>query len=133
MINVGIALGGIIFGYGLFKGKMQAIDDRAIDHDKNDKINHLDLEKRISAQFKRIDTISLDNASMKSQLKEALTLKQAEEKFISKNELLLHMRNLELKAENTDNKIDRVEVAVEKFEGKLEDIIGILSKRTSNA
>ena len=122
MINLAIALGGIVFGYGLFKGKMQAMDDRAIEHAKNDKTNHEDLERRISAQFKRIDAVSQDIANINGRMEKAISLEQAEAKFVSKTEMLLHMKNLELTAANTNAKVD-------KLEGKLEDILDILSDR----
>lgn len=129
MINLAIAAGGIIFGYGLFKGQMTALSNRATEHEKADKDNHADLERRISAQFKRIDVVSTELATLKGQLDRAISLEQAEEKFVSKTEMLLHLKNLELAAANTNSKIDRVENTVEKFEGKLEDILGILSER----
>ena len=122
MINLAIALGGIVFGYGLFKGQMQAMDERAVEHDKNDKANHVDLERRISAQFKRIDGLAQDVANINGRMEKAISLEQAEAKFVSKTELLLHMKNLELTATNTNAKVD-------KLEGKLEDILEILSRR----
>ena len=122
MINLGIAAGGIVFGYGLFKGKMQSAEDRASEHERASRENQADTERRMSAQFKRIDILALESANIKAKMNELLTLQQAEAKFVSKTELMLHMKNLELVAENTNGR-------VEKIEGKLEDILEILSNR----
>lgn len=125
MINVAIALGGLIFGYGLFKGQTQAMNARNNEHEKNNSAAHEDLEKKMSAQFKRIDKVAQDISNINGRMEKAISLEQAEAKFVSKTELLLHMKNLELTATNTNEKVNKLEV-------KLEDILEILSKRRSD-
>jgi hypothetical protein len=46
---------------------------------------------------------------------------KAEAKFVSKRELELHLKNIELMTKNTSQKVD-------KMEGKLEDLIEVLTK-----
>ena len=134
-MTAGIAVATLIFGYGMFKGRFQALEDRQDKHISDDTVFHSDLDRKLSAQFKRIDTLSIEVAQVKSDLGRALSLEKAEDKFVSKDELMLHIKNLELSTKNTDVKVDKLSTSTKeqigKIEGKLDDIMDILIKKDS--
>ena len=84
MINLAIAIGGIVFGYGLFKGRIQAMDDRAIEHSDTNSRRYSDLERQIANIKLKAEETSLALTVVSGRLEKAISLEQAEAKFVSK-------------------------------------------------
>ena len=116
IVNIGIVLAGAVFGYGFLRGKINAMEDEK----KKFEASLGRTEKRLNDCFKDVDEIRKESALNKNNMATYLKLQEAEEKFVSKEELVLHLKNIELVTSNTNEKIDKVE-------GKLEDILDMLS------
>ena len=80
------------------------------------------MQDSINTGFKRLDTALNRITVLETGSKSHLDIREAEKKFVSKEELKLMMKNIELTADYTKQEIVKIE-------GKLDDILGILSLR----
>ena len=124
MVNVGIALAGIIGTYAVLRNRVERLEKDISSHINTSKIDGNDLDRKLNAQFKRVDNCLERIVVLEQNTATHLDMNKAEEKFVSKTELELHLKNLELVTRNTNEK-------VEKMEGKLDELIEALSTCSS--
>ena len=115
MMSAGVGLTTLVFGYGVFRSKMQSLEEWAKKHESLDSTFHSDLERKMSAQFRRIDENTNDIIELKANSANHLGIERAEEKFVSKDELSLHLRNIETQISHMNKSTDVIV-------GKLEDL-----------
>jgi hypothetical protein len=120
MVNIGIALAGIIGTYAVLRNKVDRLQTDLRDHSSTSQTGKRDLDRKLDAQFKRVDICTERITILERDTSTHLDMVKAEEKFVSKRELELHLKNIELMTKNTNQK-------VEKIEGKLEDLIEVLT------
>ena len=115
MVSAGMGVITLVFGYGMFKNKVQTLEGWANKHESLDSTFHADLERKMSAQFKRIDENTNDIVGLQAKCAAALDIERAEEKFVSKDELSLHLKNIESEMGHMNKSTDIIV-------GKLEDL-----------
>jgi len=114
MVGAGIAIAGVVGAYSVTKYKADenksdidtvknelnnTITDLKADmkeHDNFDVKHHEDINKRVNAAFKRIDEVSNDVIILQRDTANHLDMGKAEVKFVSKEELALHMKNIDI-------------------------------------
>ena len=74
----------------------------------------------IDPPFKRLDTTADRVTVLERDTSTHLTMPIAEDKFVSKGELELHLKNIELKADHTNKVVDSMS-------GKLDELTILLS------
>ena len=62
-----------------------------------------DIERRVNAQFKRIDDVGNRTTVLEQSTKEHLGLREAEDRFVSHKELQLHLNNIESSIRHIEN------------------------------
>jgi len=86
-------------------------------------------ENRINGGFKRLDN-TVDRVTVLEQnSKQHLDLKEAEEKFVSKEELRLQLETIAVSTAYTRKEVDKIEGKLDTNQGMLHDILGILNDR----
>jgi len=123
MVNVAIAIAGIIGTYAVLKTRVERLEVDLKGHIEAFGINKKEIYRRFDEQCKRVDSCTQRVTILERDTSTHLDMTKAEEKFVSKKELELHLRNIELMATNTNQK-------VEKIEGKLGDLVEILTNGT---
>lgn len=121
MVSIGIAVAGVIGTYAVLRNRVERLENDQKTHLIDAAAKATDLNRKLDTQFKRIDCITERTTVLERDTSNHLDLVKAEAKFVSKRELDLHLKNIELTAKNTNK-------TVEKMEGKLEELISILSK-----
>lgn len=115
MVSVGMGILTLVFGYGMFKNKVQNLEDSTNSRNNEDKTYHKDMDRKLDTQFKRIDNLSERCTMIEADRKNLLGIERAEEKFVSKDELTLHLRNIE-------SEIGHMNKSTDAIVGKLEDL-----------
>jgi len=118
MVNIGIVVATGIGTYAVLKSRVERLEKDLIHHDKDDSTLHIELDKKSTAQFKRIDECLERITILERDTQTHLTMPRAEEKFVSKIELELHLKNIELQQNNINEKLGKVE-------GNLEELLNI--------
>jgi len=128
MVTVALSVGTFIGVYAVTKYKVdenaKTVDDLKKDikeHDKLDVKHHDEINARINAAFKRIDAVSTDVTILQRDTVNHLDMNKAEEKFVSKEELSLHLKNI-------DTELNHINKNSEMMVGKLDDLTKALSK-----
>jgi len=120
MVNVAIAIVGIIGTYAVLRSRVERLEEDMEKHVTESSSNAKDLDRKLNAQFKKTDANVERIVVLEQNTATHLDMGKAEAKFVSKLELELHLKNLELVAKNTNQK-------VEKMEGKLDDFLETIS------
>ena len=120
MINFGLILLGGAATYGALRTRLIGVENDFKEHKKSDDTYHADMSRKQDAQFKRIDTTINRITIVEQKISKFLDLEEAEKKFVSKRELELHLKNIELTTKNTSHQVDKIE-------GKLEELVALLS------
>lgn len=115
MVSIVIALAGLVFSYGFFKSQVKNIQDKQEAAEIDAKLFHSDLDKKLNAQFKKTDEALNRCTILESTSINHLTVQQAEDKFVLRSELNLHLKNIESELEHTNKNSDMIV-------GKLEDL-----------
>jgi len=123
MANVVIAIVGVIGTYAVLRNRVERLEEDMKKHITENSSNAKDLDRKLNAQFKKTDANGERIVVLEQNTATYLDMTKAEAKFVSKLELELHLRNLELVAKNTNQK-------VEKMEGKLDDFLETISTCT---
>lgn len=117
--NVGIALVGAVGTFAVLKNRVTRLESDMSDYTDDSKVKAIELNRKLDAQFKKTDTVIERLIVLERDTATHLDMPKAEEKFVSKMELHLHLKNIELTTKNTNS-------MVEKMEGKLEDLVETL-------
>ena len=120
MINLGLILLGGAATYGALRTRLISVEKDFKDHKRSDDTYHADMSRKQDAQFKRIDSTINRVTIVEQKISKFLDLEEAEKKFVSKRELELHLKNIELTTKNTSHQVDKIE-------GKLEELVALLS------
>jgi hypothetical protein len=115
--------------YGAFRTRLTRVETDVTRHLEADSEYHRDLDRKLNAQFKKLDAVNDKCIILEQQAGAHLTMAAAEAKFVQINELDLHLQKLDLRVKNTNETIGRVDSKVDKMEGKLEDILSLLMKK----
>jgi len=124
MVNVAIAIAGIIGTYAVLKTRVERLEVDLKSHVETFGINKKEIYRRFDEQFKRVDDCIQRITILERDTSTHLDMTKAEERFVPKKELELHLKNIELMATNTNQR-------VEKMEGKLGDLIEVLTSGTN--
>ena len=68
--------------------------------------HYINYNERINAGFKRVDNLDKRITILERDTATHLTMPKAEEKFVSKAELDLHLKNIELSTKHTEHLVD---------------------------
>ena len=68
--------------------------------------HYINYNERINAGFKRVDDLDKRITILERDTATHLTMPKAEEKFVSKAELDLHLKNIELSTKHTEHLVD---------------------------
>jgi hypothetical protein len=128
MVSFAIALAGSVSTYAVLRYRVSANETVVDKHIENDKIISKDADKKLDAQFRRIDALSDKITVLEQERKTFLNIKNAEEQFVQNKELDLHLKTLELKMQFTKETMETIQRSVEKTEGKLEELVSLLHK-----
>jgi len=120
MVSGVIGIVTIVFGYGVFKNRLENIEDKFSLHSVDDATYHSDIDRKHSAQFRRIDELSERCVRLESSVINHLTITKAEEKFVSKDELALHIKNI-------DKDISHLTKNSDVMIGKIDEFKNVLS------
>jgi len=126
-INLGIAITGAVATYAVLRNRVDRLEKDFAQYSNNSTLNNSDLDRKLSAQFNRVDTTIERVVVLEQNTATHLNMERAEEKFVSKKELELHFKNIEIIAKNTSSKMDDTNRRVEKMEGKLGELVELLS------
>ena len=129
MISLAIALLSSISTYAVLKYRVSATELLLNKHIESDKIEKKDLDRKLNAQFKRIDSINEKQTVLEQASKTFLDVEKAEEQFVQSRELELHLQALELKMQFTKETIVSIQQSIEKTEGKLEELVSLLHEK----
>jgi hypothetical protein len=121
MVNIAIALLGIAGTYSVLRNRVSRLEDDTNKHLEEDKMYHKDIDKKIDAQFKRVDEVLNRCTILEQNSIHNLKLTVAEEKFVSKDELKLTLEAMKIDFRHTAKTVDKIE-------GKLEELLSVLSK-----
>ena len=124
MVNIGIVVVTGIGTYAVLKSRVERLEKDLAHHNKDDGIFHSELERKLTAQFKRVDECSKRITILERDTQTHLTMPKAEEKFVSKIELELHLKNIELQQNNINDKLGKVE-------GNLEELLNIFRDKNN--
>jgi len=122
MVNIGIVVVTGIGTYAVLKSRVERLEKDLAHHNKDDGIFHSELERKMTAQFRRIDECLKRITILERDTQTHLTMPKAEEKFVPKIELELHLKNIELQQNNTNEKLEKVD-------GNLEELLTILRNK----
>ena len=122
MVNIGIVVATGIGTYAVLKSRVERLEKDLTHHNKDDGILHSELERKLTAQFKRVDECSERITILERDTQTHLTMPRAEEKFVSKIELELHLKNIELQQNNINEKLRKVE-------GNIEELLNIFRNK----
>ena len=120
MVNIAIAIVGIIGTYAVLRSRVERLEEDMEKHVTESSSNAKDLDRKLNAQFKKTDASVERIVVLEQNTATHLDMGKAEAKFVSKLELELHLKNIELVTKNTNQK-------VEKMEGKLDDFLETIS------
>ena len=133
MIGLGISVAGAISTYAVLRSNVERLkldleqhvghDDRLHEreHSSHARI-HGEFTEKINAGFKRVDELSEKVTILKQDTANLLTMKVADDKFVSKDELKLYLRNIELQTSHTDKTINILSSNITAIMGKLDEI-----------
>lgn len=83
---------------------------------------HKDFIERFNTGFKRLDAVAEKVTILERDTSTHLTMPRAEEKFVSKGELELHLKNIDLTTVHMSKNIDllmgKLDILIEKKEGQ---------------
>ena len=131
MINVAIAVSGVIATYAVLRSRVERLETDLSKHVERDEIlhntesanrsiSHRESTSRFDAGFKRLDILSDRITVLERDTANHLDMPKAEERFVSHKELQLHMLNIENTLKHTDKQ-------VEHMSGKLDELTRLLS------
>ena len=129
MINAGAMISVGIGTYAVLRSRVLRLEQDFKSHNEDDTLYHKDTERRMSAQFKRIDEISNTSIVLSTKVNSMLSAESADEKFVSKQELSLHLRNIENNIGHMNKSSDQIMAKL----GKLtEDFSAYILKANKN-
>jgi|FLOH01.1.fsa_nt_gi hypothetical protein len=131
MINIVIALSGVVGTYAVLRFRVVRLEEDLKAHFMSDnrvrekeeitrEVIHKDFLEKLNTGFKRLDTTADRVTVLERDTSTHLTMPIAEDKFVSKGELELHLKNIELKADHTNKVVDSMS-------GKLDELTILLS------
>lgn len=118
-ISLLIAIGGIISTYAVTRHRVATMEERIKAHEKESNDTKDKIDRKLDAGFKRLDLVQERIVVLERDTATHLDMPKAEEKFVSKVELELHLKNIELTTTNTNK-------SVASMEGKLNDLVELL-------
>jgi len=115
MITGVIAIASSVSTYAVLRSRVARIELDFKEHNEEDKLYHVDNERKMTAQFKRIDNISDKGLVLETRVNTMLSSETADEKFVSKAELNLHLKNIDTTMAHMSKSSDMIV-------GKLEEL-----------
>ena len=130
-LNAIIAIAGAIGTYAILQYRVSKLEEALVKHaEKDDKLHeqetsshsgiHDEFVKKFNAVFKVQDEMKKAITILERDTSTHLTMPKAEEKFVSKRELELQLKNIDMKT-------DHIDKSVTAMSGKLEDVLSALS------
>lgn len=128
MINVATLFAALVASYAVIKYKVDAssketdsIREDMKEYDTNNIKKYDRLDTKIDAYFKRLDEVSNQVIVLERDTAYHLDMKQAEVKFVTKEQLSLHMKNI-------DSELAHLNKNGDLMVGKLDDLTKALSE-----
>jgi len=128
MVTVVIALLGAVGTYAVLRNRVTRSEKDFEKHTDEYTIYKKDIDSRIDAGFKKTDICIERIIKLEQDTSTHLDLVKAEETFVSKKELELHIKILELGMTNISSKVNDTNNKVESIEGKLGDLVELLTE-----
>jgi len=117
MITVVAIFTGVVGTYAVLRNRVARIEEE----NKSSSV-------KVEACFKRIDVNSENIIRLQKDTANHLDLVKAEETFVSKKELELHIKILELGMANISTKVSETNDKVDSIEGKLGSLVELLTE-----
>jgi hypothetical protein len=122
MVSLGIATVGVVSTFAVIKSKVTRLEIDLLSHESHDERIHEREQNSFSQLCDKVDT-SLERLTvLERDTATHLTMPKAEEKFVSKRELELHLKNIELETKHITTTVKSTNDMVASIMGKLEDI-----------
>ena len=115
MITMVIVIAGAIGTYAVLRNRVSRLEDDLKKYNEDDVMYHKDQDRKVGAQFKRIDDLQLQVNTIETKNLNHITLPVAEQKFVSKDELALHLKSI-------DNELAHMTKNSDAMLGKLEEL-----------
>jgi len=119
MISAGSGLLAVAFGYGIVRNRLDSLEKGAKSHLETDTVYHHDMDRKLDAQFRRIDDCHDRATRLESKFGTLLDEKTADSKFVSKHELALHLKNIDSElahmTKNSDVMLGKLEELTKAF------------------
>ena len=128
MVTLLIAISGAVGTYAVLRNRVTRSEKDFERHTDEYLTDKKDIERRIDASFKKTDMCIERIIKLEQDTANHLDLVKAEEKFVSKKELELHLKNIELSIINITSKVDDTNSKVESIEGKLGELLSLLTE-----
>ena len=128
MVTLLIAISGAVGTYAVLRNRVtrgeQDFEKHIVEYTNEIK----EIENKIDHSFDKIDMCIERIIKLERDTSSHIDLVKAEEKFVSKRELELHLKNLELNIINVTSKVDDTNNKIENIEGKLGELLNILTE-----
>ena len=122
MFNIIIASAGVIGTYAVLRSRVDRLEQDLQLHHERDSNTQREFEKKLNASFTKIDESMKRLTVLEQDTKTHLTMPVADEKFVNKIELQLHLEKIELQQIHLQEKMNKIE-------GNGEEILTILKTR----
>lgn len=119
MISLIIAIVGVVATYAVLKNRVSRLETDLAHNEVNDADAYKELNRKIDGGFKKLDVVIERVTILERDTSTHLTLPRAEERFVTKVELELHLRNIETSLKHMDK-------SSETMTGKLEEIVELI-------
>lgn len=122
MVSLGIAAAGAISTFAVMRARVTRLESDLESHENSDNKLHEKEQKtfeqladKFDVALERLTVLERDTATH-------LTMPKAEEKFVSKRELDLHLKNIELQTQHINSTVKNTNDMVATIMGKLEEM-----------
>ena len=125
MISLIIAIVGVVATYAVLRNRVSRLETDLAQNEVNDADAYKEFNRKIDGGFKKLDTVIERVTILERDTSTHLTLPRAEERFVTKVELELHLRNIETSLKHMDK-------SSEKMAGKLEELVDLVHTNVVN-
>lgn len=126
IVSLVIALVGVVGTYAVLRNRVTRLEADYQQHMTESNAVVIKIHERIDASFKRADQTLERVVILERDTSTHLTMPKAEEKFVSKVELALQLKNISQEIHHTNRTVDDTNSLVKILVGKLDDMNQVL-------
>lgn len=122
MVSLGIAAISAISTFAVMRARVTRLESDLSAHEASDSRLHEKEQKSFESLARKFDTSIERLTVLERDTATHLTMPKAEEKFVSKRELDLHLKNIELETKHINATVKNTNDMVTSIMGKLEEM-----------